>query len=162
MDGIGGGATDTHWTKYSGVRRTKFIPERDEAPVPQEPSRQRERERDRGRSRTNVDVDVEVWDRDRNVEVDVDVDVERRMNRKYSRPPAPPLPPGPPSREMWTEISKDLVIKEAIQEMGYEYEDAPMFWYIMKYLRYVSASHSLGSADELVLTDIAGGCSPTC
>jgi hypothetical protein len=38
---------------------------------------------------------------------------------------------------MWTEISKDLVVKEAIQHMGYEYEDTPMFFYVMSYLRYV-------------------------
>ena len=142
MDGAGGGATDTQWTKYSGVRRTQFIPERDEAPrpAPQEPPRERQRGRNRGD--VEVDVDVDVWDRDRRLEVDVDIDIDRRADRRYARPPAPPPPPAPPSKEMWTEISKDLVVKEAIEEMGYEYEDTPMFLYVMKYLRYVSAFHT--------------------
>lgn len=136
MDGAGGGATDTQWSKYSGVRRTKFIPERDETPRPA--PRESSRERHRGRTRGEVDVDVDVWDRERRLEVDVDIDINKRLSRKYSRPPAPPPPPTPPSKEMWTEISKDLVVKEAIEEMGYEYEDTPMFLYVMKYLRYVS------------------------
>jgi hypothetical protein len=38
----------------------------------------------------------------------------------------------------WTEITKDLVIKEAIEESGYEYEETDGFFYVMEYLRYVS------------------------
>jgi hypothetical protein len=138
MDGIGGGSTDTQWSKYSGVRRTKFIPERDETPVRRESSHERLRDRF---NHSSVDVDVDVRDRYRDIEVDVDVDIDRRFSRRPSRPPAPPAPPAAPSREMWTEISKDLVVKEAIEELGYEYEDTPMFYYIMKYLRYVSTPY---------------------
>lgn len=39
---------------------------------------------------------------------------------------------------MWTEITKDLVIKDAIEEMGYDYEETEFFFYVMVYLRYVS------------------------
>lgn len=39
---------------------------------------------------------------------------------------------------MWTEVTKDLVIKEAIEEAGYEYEDSEDFFYVMEYLKYVS------------------------
>ena len=39
---------------------------------------------------------------------------------------------------MWTEVTKDLVIKEAIEEMGYEYEETEEFFYVIEYLRYVS------------------------
>ena len=42
--------------------------------------------------------------------------------------------------DMWTEVTKDLVIKEAIEEMGYEYEDNDHFFYVMEYLRYVGLS----------------------
>jgi hypothetical protein len=38
---------------------------------------------------------------------------------------------------MWTEISKDLVVREAIERMGYDYEDAADFFYVMEYLQYV-------------------------
>lgn len=38
---------------------------------------------------------------------------------------------------MWTEITKDLVIKEAIEELGYDYEETEFFFYVMDYLRYV-------------------------
>ncbi len=42
------------------------------------------------------------------------------------------------SDTMWTEITKDLVAKEAIEEMGYDYEETEYFFYVMVYLRYVS------------------------
>jgi len=40
---------------------------------------------------------------------------------------------------MWTEITRDLVSEEAIKEKGYEFEETPEFYYVMKYLRYVSS-----------------------
>ncbi len=40
-------------------------------------------------------------------------------------------------QEMWTEITKDLVIKEAIETAGYEFEETDYFFYVMDYLRYV-------------------------
>lgn len=39
---------------------------------------------------------------------------------------------------MWTEITKDLVLKEAVDHMGYEYEETDDFFYVMEYLKYVS------------------------
>lgn len=45
----------------------------------------------------------------------------------------------PKTKDMWTEITKDLVIKEAIDSMGYDYEETDYFFYVMEYLRYVSA-----------------------
>lgn len=63
---------------------------------------------------------------------------------------APPLASlGPPARirpsDMWTEITKDLVIKEAIQAQGYQFEETEFFYYVMEYLRYVSQETSLDS-----------------
>lgn len=43
-------------------------------------------------------------------------------------------------KDMWTEITKDLVIREAIDSMGYSCEETDDFYYVMEYLRYVSAS----------------------
>ena len=39
--------------------------------------------------------------------------------------------------KMWTEITKDLVIEEAIKESGYDFEETEFFYYVMEYLRYV-------------------------
>ena len=39
---------------------------------------------------------------------------------------------------MWTEITKDLVVKEAIEASGYDFEETEFFFYVMNYLRYVS------------------------
>jgi hypothetical protein len=121
MDGVGGGVTDTTWSKYSGVRRTKFLPERERdrddlsnrAPSPP-PALGRER------------VSVSVLDRDREIEID------RVTDRRVARSPAPQ------PKEMWTEITKDLVIREAIEELGFEYEETDQFFYVMDYLKYVS------------------------
>ena len=41
-------------------------------------------------------------------------------------------------KDMWTEITKDIVIKEAIEELGYDYEETDDFFYITEYLLYVS------------------------
>ncbi len=38
---------------------------------------------------------------------------------------------------MWTEITKDLVVKEAIEELGYDFEETEFFYYVIEYLRYV-------------------------
>ncbi|KAL6854244.1 hypothetical protein J3F83DRAFT_755249 [Trichoderma novae-zelandiae] len=118
MDGVGGAVTDTTWSKYSGVRRTKFIPERERdrddmsnrAPSPP-PALRGER------------VSVSVLDREREREIEID--------RRIGRSPAPA-----PPKEMWTEITKDLVVREAIEELGYEYEETDMFFYVMDYLKY--------------------------
>lgn len=42
-----------------------------------------------------------------------------------------------PYDDMWTEITKDLVVKEAIEACGYEYDETEYFFYVMDYLRYV-------------------------
>ena len=44
---------------------------------------------------------------------------------------------------MWTEITKDLVSEEAVREVGYEFEETEEFYYVMEYLRYVSARRLL-------------------
>jgi hypothetical protein len=71
----------------------------------------------------------------------------REAGREVGRPLAPGAggeiggrygrTPDPRDR-LWTEITKDLVVKEAIQEMGYEFEETDDFYYIMVYLDYVS------------------------
>lgn len=38
---------------------------------------------------------------------------------------------------MWTEVTKDLVTREAIEEMGYQYEEAENHFYVVEYLQYV-------------------------
>lgn len=130
MDGIGGGATDTTWSRYSGVRRTKFIPERDGALVPrQQPSPKPIHRHTHGNDRLSVSV------HDRDLEVDIE---RSHGRRRHSRSPA-----RPPPREMWTEITKDLVSREAIQRLGYPYEETNWYFYVMEYLRYVSETGSV-------------------
>ncbi|KAG6006441.1 hypothetical protein E4U21_007059 [Claviceps maximensis] len=128
MDGVGGASTETNWSKYSGVRRTKFIPERDGALVP---ARQSSPSQAGLGGRDHRSSSATVYDREREIDVDVDIDIERRVTRT----------PAPPSRDMWTEITKDLVCREAIEEMGYRYEETKWFFYIMDYLKYDEVLH---------------------
>jgi hypothetical protein len=61
------------------------------------------------------------------------------------------LPPPPPTRrpaDMWTEITKDLVIKEAVEHMGYDYEETEFFFYVMEYLKYVSLLAFFSAVDD--------------
>lgn len=68
---------------------------------------------------------MSVLDRDREIDIGIN---ERRQ----------PMP-----KDMWTEITKDLVIREAIEELGYEYEETDMFFYVMDYLKYVSLADAV-------------------
>jgi hypothetical protein len=124
MDGVGGGSAEVNWSRYGGVRRTKFIPERGEdsralvvasgAPGP----------------RASGDrLSVHVHDRNREIDIVKSSD-HRRVTHSPMRPPR--------GQDMWTEITKDLVSKEAIRRMGYPYEETRWFYYIMEYLRHVS------------------------
>lgn len=38
---------------------------------------------------------------------------------------------------LWTEITKDLVVRDAVERFGYEYEETDSFFYIFSYLHYV-------------------------
>lgn len=38
------------------------------------------------------------------------------------------------STELWTEVTKDLVTRDAIEEMGYPYEETEFYFYIFEYL----------------------------
>ena len=119
MDGKGGGSQEITWQRYNGDRRSKF----------------------------------QTGDRI----------YEGEFGNPRSPPPPPaPLPPPPPKTteeiriterritegtqkgktkdKMWTEVTKDLVIKEAVEEMGYEYEETEEFFYVIEYLRYVSST----------------------
>ena len=49
----------------------------------------------------------------------------------------------PKKKDMWTEVTKDLVLREAIDGMGYRCEETDDFFYIMEYLRYVCILCSL-------------------
>lgn len=97
MDGICGASQEISWQKYNGVRRSKFIPERE-----------REREYDF-------------------------IEREEVIDRRVGRPLPPPRRREP---DMWTEITKDLVVREAIEELGYDYEETEFFYYVIQYLRY--------------------------
>lgn len=48
---------------------------------------------------------------------------------------------------LWTEITKDLVVKEAIERVGYEYDETELYYYIFSYLQYVSSTRSI-TGDE--------------
>jgi hypothetical protein len=77
---------------------------------------------------------------------------------------APSLPPAParhrPS-DMWTEITKDLVIREAIERSGLRFEETDFFFYVMEYLRYVSLT-ALQTKTSVPLTQLPGGCFGAC
>ncbi|KAB2578603.1 hypothetical protein BFW01_g12547 [Lasiodiplodia theobromae] len=64
-------------------------------------------------------------------------------------PPPLPAPPKPKPADMWTEITKDLVLKEAIDAMGYDYEETDYFFYVMEYLRYEDVLQLVEISDDI-------------
>ncbi|KAF2803343.1 uncharacterized protein BDZ99DRAFT_171099 [Mytilinidion resinicola] len=55
----------------------------------------------------------------------------------------------PKTKDMWTEITKDLVIKEAIESMGFDYEETEFFFYVMEYLRYEDVLQLVELSDDI-------------
>ncbi|KAL2849223.1 hypothetical protein BJY01DRAFT_245990 [Aspergillus pseudoustus] len=50
---------------------------------------------------------------------------------------------------LWTEITKDLVVKEAIERAGYEYEEMDSFYYIFSNLHPNEVSDLIEESDEI-------------
>ncbi|KAK4239171.1 hypothetical protein C8A03DRAFT_43189 [Achaetomium macrosporum] len=145
MDGAGGASAEVTWQKYSGVRRTKFIPEREEknSVVSSSTSVSELRAPPADRERR---LSVHVVDKDRGGSRDREVEVEKVTDRRIAiRNSTPP----PRRSETWTEITKDLVCREAIQEMGYEYEETEFFYYIVEYLAYEDVLRLVQLSDRI-------------
>ncbi|KAH8752955.1 hypothetical protein BGZ57DRAFT_94732 [Hyaloscypha finlandica] len=137
MDGVGGASQEITWQRYNGVRRSKFIAEReraesehsDPAPLPQP----------RGES---SGLEIEISSRSRRREgggATYEREYERIEERDDMRVGFPIPPRAPPKQrlgDLWTEITKDLVLREAIEELGYEFEETEFFYYVLQYLRY--------------------------
>ncbi|KAL2868531.1 uncharacterized protein BJX67DRAFT_379910 [Aspergillus lucknowensis] len=50
---------------------------------------------------------------------------------------------------LWTEITKDLVVKEAIERAGYEYEEMDSFYYIFSYLHPDDVDALIEQSDDI-------------
>lgn len=133
------------WQRYNGARKAKFIAERssESALVPVSPPTSSSNttvisERDYAPPRGERDrLSVQIYDKERERDVEVEKVTDRRITLRPSMPPPPPAPL-PKSKDMWTEVTKDLVVREAIEECGYDYEETELFFYVMQYLKYVS------------------------
>lgn len=129
MDGVGGGSEEITWQKYNGVRRSKFIPERERERV-EIKERQAEPERT-----TGLEIEISSKRRDRGTTYEREYErIEESSDRRVGIP-RPPLKPRV-GEGLWTEITKDLVVREAIERSGYDFEETEYFYYILTYLRY--------------------------
>lgn len=52
-------------------------------------------------------------------------------------------------KDMWTEITKDLVVREAIDSCGYDCEETDDFFYVMEYLRYEDVLRLVEISDDI-------------
>lgn len=136
MDGVGGGSQEITWQRYNGERRGRFVSGdrvyesefargggayREPAPLPA-PS-------------PPPPAPAAPAAPPREFKEEIKITTETRTTE--DRAPAPP-PASRRKQRMWTEVTKDLVIREAIEECGYEYEETEEHFYVIEYLRYVS------------------------
>ena len=126
MDGAGGGSQEITWQRYNGMRRSKFIPDG----------------MDDGYDNRPVPLPTPLPGALAPISPASGGEIGRRFGRERD-----------PKEGMWTEVTKDLVIEEAIREMGYEYEETENFYYIIAYLRYVRPSLSQSLRAFLRITD---------
>lgn len=54
----------------------------------------------------------------------------------------------------WTEISKDLVLREALERSGYEFDETEDFYHVFEYLRYVSSYPPLLVSPKTLLREV--------
>ncbi|KAI5922282.1 hypothetical protein F4810DRAFT_721379 [Camillea tinctor] len=148
MDGVGGGGAEVTWQRYNGVRRARFVPDREGTVVSSspttvsEPLRGRERERESSHERERLSVSI--FDgRDKSRDRDVEFEDRRISIREGDRVP------NRRRNDMWTEITKDLVVREAIERLGYEYEETEWFFYVMQYLRYEDVVELVNVSDDI-------------
>lgn len=131
MDGVGGGSEEITWQRYNGVRRSKFIPERERERV-----EIRERESEPETRTTGLEIEISNKRREGGRTYEREYErIEESSDRRVGMPRPPPKPRV--GDGLWTEITKDLVVKEAIEQMGYDYEETEFFYYVLSYLRYV-------------------------
>lgn len=116
MDGVGGGAAEVTWQRYNGVRRARFIPNAEptaDSRIVNGPGGRDSRDR----------LSVQIYDRNRQIEVE-------KIKDRRARPPMP-------QQDVWTEITRDLVSRHALERRGYPYEATEYFFYVMEYLSQV-------------------------
>ncbi|CAK7271064.1 hypothetical protein SEPCBS119000_004409 [Sporothrix epigloea] len=151
MDGVGGASADITWQRYNGVRRTRFIPERegDAVAAPRRKAKEAPRERVRNNSRgEHISVQIIEDNRGHSRTRDRAMDVEAdRTALVY--PPAPQEVMPVPRNDMWTEITKDLVSREAMEYLHYKYEETEYFYYILQYLRYEEVQELVQLSDRI-------------
>ncbi|OAA54177.1 hypothetical protein ISF_08404 [Cordyceps fumosorosea ARSEF 2679] len=138
MDGAGGARTDTTWTRYSGERRTKFLPDGSAAvgAVPAPILKNAPREGTKARERR---LSVAVVDRD----TEIDIEQRRRRRRSRSRPGV--VAP----RDTWTEVSRSLVSREAMDRLGYPYQESKHYYYIMMFLPSDAVSELMNLSEDI-------------
>ena len=135
MDGVGGGSQEITWQRYNGVRRSKFIPERERERVE---IREERREEPR---RESSGLEIEISSRRREGGGTYEREYERIEETSSRQVGFPRAPPKERVGDLWTEITKDLVVREALESRGYDYEETEFFYYVLQYLRYVSSLH---------------------
>lgn len=127
MDGIGGGAQEITWGRYNGERRGRFITG----------ERQYENDWNNGYPEAPAPPPpAPAREEVRETRI-----TERRITEETSR--------GKTRDKMWTEVTKDLVLKEAIDEMGYSYEETDDFFYVIEYLRYEDVLRLVEISEEI-------------
>lgn len=103
-------------------------------PPVREPGRLTVEVRDRRRHRSGSGSDT----------TEVEVSTSRRPSESSGalvvlpKPPVPLPRPRVVSDETWTEITKDLVVREALERFGYPYEETEYIFYIPEFLNNVS------------------------
>ncbi|KAF2004015.1 hypothetical protein P154DRAFT_427371, partial [Amniculicola lignicola CBS 123094] len=72
---------------------------------------------------------------------------DNEITTDFGRPGPEPVKSKP--KDMWTEITKDLVLKDAIDAMGYECEETDQFFYVMDYLKYEDVLQLVEISDDI-------------
>ncbi|TAQ83105.1 hypothetical protein B7494_g8570 [Chlorociboria aeruginascens] len=137
MDGVGGGGQEITWQRYNGVRRSRFIPEREKEFEIEAPKRE------------SSGLEIEIHSRHHRRGSGVYEREYERIEESGDRRLGPPRGPSKKAGELWTEITKDLVVREAIEQMGYDFEETEFFYYVIQYLGYEDVLELVQLSDHI-------------
>ncbi|KAI6250677.1 hypothetical protein HI914_00413 [Erysiphe necator] len=157
LEGVGGEIQEITWQKYSGVRRSKITSDQERTENNENAVVRREISDKEHNGTTNDSMNH----KNSSLELQLAYDPKLKgntgickggnycrednynwYNRSY-RPPCQKL------EDLWTEITKDLVVREAIVKMGYEFEETRYFFYIFQYLHYEEIMQLIKLSDEI-------------
>ncbi|RKF64096.1 hypothetical protein OnM2_021083 [Erysiphe neolycopersici] len=157
FESIGGEIQEITWQKYSGVRRSNHVSNRvrteSNVILTKQPEISDREHLETANDSTNQKTSSLELQLANDLKAKGNMEINERSTYypedSYDKPSCKFNPTNLASEDLWTEITKDLVVRQAIVEMGYEFEETRFFFYIFRYLPYEEIVHLIELSNQI-------------